>query len=66
MKYLELDSDVKEGDKIITSGFSGVFEKGILIGEVVSVEKDVSGLYLRAIVKPEVDLRRLEDALVIR
>lgn len=66
MKYLEVSSDIEEGDKIVTSGFSGVFEKGILIGEVVSVSKDASGLYLNAIVKPEVDMMRIEEVLVIR
>ena len=66
MKYLELSSDVAKGDKVITSGFSGIFEKGILIGEVASVSKDASGLYLNAVVVPEVDMMRIEDALVIR
>lgn len=66
MKYLDLNCDVEEGDKVISSGFGGVFEKGILIGEVVSVDKDVSGLYLNATIKPEVDMLRLEEVLVIR
>lgn len=66
MKYLELGCDVKEGDKVVTSGFGGVFEKGILIGEVVSVEKDASGLYLNAVIKPEVDMMTLEEVLVVR
>lgn len=66
MRYLELNSKVKQGDKIITSGFGGVFEKGILIGEVISVKKDASGLYLNAIVKPEVDIAQIEEALVMR
>lgn len=66
MKYLELNCDVREGDKVITSGFGGIFEKGILIGEVVSVKKDERGLYLRAIINPEVDMMRLEEVLVIK
>lgn len=66
MKYLELGCDVKKGDKIITSGLYGISEKGILIGEVVSVEPDSSGLYMKAIVKPEVDIRKLEEVLVVR
>jgi len=66
MKYLELDSDVKKGDKVISSGFGRVFEKGILIGEVVSVKKDDRGLYLNALIKPEVDMMKLEEVLVIR
>jgi len=66
MKYLDLGCDVKKGDKIITSGLYGVFEKGILIGEVVSIEADSSGLYMNAIIRPEVDVRKLEEALVVR
>ena len=66
MKYLDLNCDAKEGDKIISSGFSGVFEKGILIGEVVSIKKDTSGLYLNLDIKPEVDMMRLEEVLVMR
>ena len=66
MKYLDLGCDVKKGDKVITSGLYGVFEKGILIGEVVSIEPDSSGLYINAIIKPEVDMRKLEEVMVVR
>lgn len=66
MKYLDLSCDVKKGDKVMSSGFSGVFEKGILIGEVVSIKKDASGLYLNLDIKPEVDMMRLEEVLVMR
>ena len=66
MKYLDLGCDVKKGDKVITSGLYGVFEKGILIGEVVSIEPDSSGLYINAIIKPEVDIRKLEEVMVVR
>ena len=66
MKYLDLGCDVKKGDKVITSGLYGIFEKGILIGEVVSIDADSSGLYMNAVVKPEVDIRKLEEVLVAR
>ncbi len=66
MKYLERDSGVKEGDEVITSGFSGVFEKGILIGEVTFIKRDPSGLYLNANIKPSVDMMKLEEVLVMR
>ena len=66
MKYLDIGCDVKKGDKVITSGLYGVFEKGILIGEVVSVEPDSSGLYMNAIIKPEVDVKKMEEVLVIK
>ncbi len=66
MRYLELGCDVKASDEVISSGFSGIFEKGMLIGKVVRVEKDPSGLYLFAIIKPQVDINKLEEVLVIK
>jgi rod shape-determining protein MreC len=66
MKYLDLACDVKKGDKVITSGLYGIIEKGILIGEVISIETDSSGLYMNAVIKPEVDIRKLEEVLVVR
>jgi len=66
MKYLDIGCNATKGDKVITSGLYGVFEKGLLIGEVVSLEQDSSGLYMNAIVKPEVDIRKLEEVLVVR
>jgi rod shape-determining protein MreC len=66
MKYLALGCDAKKGDKVITSGLYGVFEKGVLIGEIVSIETDSSGLYENAVIKPEVDARKLEEVLVVR
>ncbi|MFH1782669.1 MAG: rod shape-determining protein MreC [Candidatus Omnitrophota bacterium] len=66
MKYLELDCDVKEGDEVITSGFSGIYEKGILIGKIIKVEKDPSGLYLNATIRPEADIMKLEEVLVVK
>ena len=66
MKYLDLGCGVKKGDKVITSGLYGIFERGILIGEVISVEADSSRLYLNAIIEPEVDVKKLEEVLVVR
>ena len=66
MKYLDIGCEAKKGDKVVTSGLYGVFEKGILIGEVVSLEIDASGLYKNAVIKPEVDIRKLEEVLVVR
>jgi rod shape-determining protein MreC len=66
MKYLDLNCGVKKGDKVITSGLYGVSEKGILIGEVISVEPDSSGLYASAAIKPEIDTGKLEEVLVVK
>ena len=66
MIYIALDSDVKNGDRIITAGFGTVFPKGILVGEVVEAGKEPGRLYKYAIVRTSQDMSRLEEVLCIK
>lgn len=59
------NSDVVEGDMIITSGFGGIFPKGIAVGTVSSVKDDGGGLLLVAAIETAVDFQKLEDVLII-
>ncbi|MFH1202640.1 MAG: rod shape-determining protein MreC [Candidatus Omnitrophota bacterium] len=65
MYYLDKDSDVVSGDLVISSGLNGSFPRGILIGEVKSVELDASGLNKIALIKPAVDFSKLEEVIVV-
>jgi rod shape-determining protein MreC len=65
LKHLPLDSDIEVGDEIVTSGFSDIYPKGILIGTVASIIKQPRGLSLSALVRPSVDFTRLEEVLCI-
>lgn len=57
-------SDVVRGDVVITSEFSSLFPSGIRIG-VVSSTRDVPGeLFQEILVKPSVDLDRMEEVFV--
>ena len=49
---LPMDSEVKEGDVILTSGVGMVYPKEIRIGEVIKVEEDKVKVMKSAIVKP--------------
>lgn len=62
---LSLDSEIKEGDVIVTSGLGQVYPKDIRIGEVVSIESDEIKVMKTAIVKPYVDFDKLENLFVI-
>ena len=64
--YLSLDSDVKKGDKILTSGMGGIYPKGILIGQVTEVAKERGRLYKYAIIEPSGELSKLEEVLCIK
>lgn len=62
---LPLDSEIKEGDVIVTSGLGQIYPKEIRIGEVISVESDEIKSMKTAIVKPYVDFDKLEDLFII-
>lgn len=65
MKYLAQDSDIISGDEIITSGFGGIFPKGIRVGKILKVYEQKNQLYKSALIKPAADLRHLEEVFVI-
>ncbi|MBP2662491.1 MAG: mreC: rod shape-determining protein MreC [Firmicutes bacterium] len=65
MVNIARDADIIKSDKIITSGFGGIFPKGLLVGDVVDIVNDEGGLLKYAVLKPAVDFDRLEEVLVI-
>jgi len=66
LKYLSRNSDVKIGDKVITSGLSETIPGGVIIGEVSKVKRRDSSLSPWVEVKPAVNFGRLEEVLVIK
>ncbi len=62
---LPMDSDVKEGDVITTSGVGMLYPKDIRIGEVVSVEEDNIRVMKNAVVKPYVDFNKLQELFIV-
>jgi rod shape-determining protein MreC len=65
MKYLPKDSDIKVSDRIITSGLTPIYPKGLPVGSVIAINEEFSSLSSYAILKPAVDLSALEEVLVI-
>lgn len=65
MRYLPDEAQISPGDTIITSELSQVYPKGLLIGTVVNVGKEFSGLSRYAMIKPAADLSSVEEVLVI-
>ncbi len=59
------DADVNEGDSIVTSGLGEIYSRNIMIGVVEEVGMDEHGLVKMAVVKPSVDLSKLEEVFVI-
>jgi len=63
MDYIENNTDLSRGDKVISSGKDGYFPKGVLIGTVDDIEAKEG--FLSAHVSPNVELNSLEEVLVI-
>jgi len=65
MRYLPKDADIVAGDLVVTSGLSQIYPKGLLVGKVIDIGRDLSGLNCYAIIKPAVDCSAIEEVLVI-
>lgn len=65
MRYLPKEADIKPSDTIVTSGLSLLYPKGLLIGKVVDMGVEFSGLTHYALIKPAVDLSTIEEVLII-
>ena len=63
--YLPLDSQIKEGDIILTSGLGGLYPKDIKIGSVISIEEDKGKLIKNALIQPSVNFNKLEELFVV-
>jgi rod shape-determining protein MreC len=57
--------DVKVGDRLVTSGLSGIYPKGIIIGEVSEVSKGQDNFFKKIHVRPSADFSTLEEVLIV-
>jgi rod shape-determining protein MreC len=65
IKYLPLLAGIRVGDTVVTSGLTGGFPRGIVIGSVLSIEKEEGELFQSAEILPKADLSKIEEVLVI-
>lgn len=65
LKYVRQIDDVQVGDRVVTSGISGIFPKGLVVGEVTKIEKSRDNFFNHIEVRPSVDIGRLEEVLVL-
>lgn len=63
--FLPMNSEIKEGDVIATSGLGKLYPKDIRIGKVISVEEDKVKVNKNAVIQPFVDFNKLEELFVI-
>ena len=65
MEYIDADSEIMQGDEIVTSNLSDVYPAGITIGYVKEIVTDKNGLTKYAVIEPDVDFKHLSTLLVV-
>jgi rod shape-determining protein MreC len=65
LDYVLHADDVRVGDLVVSSGFDGVFPKGLLIGTVTAVDFKGGDIFKDVQITPAVDFDKLEEVLVI-
>lgn len=65
LPYLTSQSDIREGDSLITSGMGGRFPPGYPVGEIVSIVHDPNETHLQVSAKPAAQLNHHREVLLI-
>ncbi len=59
------DETVEVGDIAVTSGLGGLLPKGLILGQVEEVSYNEAELFQEALLRPQLDFRRLEVVVVV-
>lgn len=65
IQYMSATASVKAGDRIVTSGMSDIFPKGVLVGTVRSVSKKDYDIFQKVSINPAANFSRLDKVFVI-
>lgn len=65
LDFVSQATTVTLGDVVLTSGLGGVYPKGIVIGEVLDVDRRGDNLHQRIRVQPRGDVTALEEVLIV-
>jgi rod shape-determining protein MreC len=71
MDWILQTEKVKVGDVVVTAGLGlgeirSLYPKGLVVGKILQLQNAEAAAYQRAIIAPAVDLRRLENVLVVK
>jgi rod shape-determining protein MreC len=59
------EEDIREGDLVVSSGFDGVYPKGLLVGTITAVSFHGSDFFKEIQITPAVDFEKLEEVMII-
>ena len=65
LNYVLKSAVVEKGDFVLTSGFGGVFPKGLMVGSVLEITNSRRGMFQKIEIEPAVDFSQLEHLIII-
>ncbi len=65
VRYIPQNSQIEQGELLVSSGLAGVFPKGLPVARVVSVAYPRNSLFLQVRAEPLVDKSTLEEVLLL-
>lgn len=65
LKFIPLNADFQNGDKLVTSGIDGVYPPGLPIAEVANVDRNAAYLFARITCTPLAGVNNYGQVLVI-
>lgn len=66
LSYLPENSELMAGDQVLSSGLSGTYPAGLVVGHIEEVRTEASGMTRYAVVAPETELNALKQVFVIK
>lgn len=66
MTQIDPNAQIKVGDRVITSGLGGIIPSTLLVGEVISSNKDDYGLFQEVDIKPAGEMTDIRFVTVIK
>jgi len=65
LRFLHPNADVRNGDRLVTSGIDGNYPAGVAVATVVRVERDASQAFARVVCEPLAGVDRSRYVLVL-
>ena len=65
LKFVSPTADIKEGDKLVSSGLGGLYPVGYPVGTIISIEQEVGDSFLKISVDPSAEIDRSRHLLLL-
>lgn len=64
-RKIKVGSNIKIGDKIITSSLSSIYPPGIPLGEIIKISETKNSLFMEAEIQPFVNIEQVEEVGIL-